>query len=446
LPSLNADIGGDVMFYRCARRVARFAALTIALLCVPGQRSAFAQAGTPPADPAPQAPPAIAPQRPAGLMSEPGFLSSAIGFANQFGDHDGSRKSGFYPELSNMITGSGWVSVGPGYRRYFDNDRWMFDTSAALSWRLYKMGQVRLERQQLADDHLTLGTQVMWQDNTQVNYFGIGPDVLEDNRSQYRMQSTDLVGYAAVTPSDSLSITGKLGWLGHPKLMEPGGTFKRDFPSTLEAFPNDPAANLSEQPAFLHSEAAITSDTRDYRGHPTRGSMYRAALTNYWDRTDGFFTFHTWEAEGLHYVPLADARVVLAFHGWTIFNNPSNEHDIPFYLLPAFGGSRTGRAYHDFQFHDNNLLVLTAESRFAVWEHLDAALFVDAGNVARHYGDLDLDKRSYGGGLRIHNEKTTLARLDVAHGDQGWHAIVSTSEPLRLPRVRRNTAIIPFFP
>ena len=430
-----------------ARCVSEFAAFTIAILCVSDQRSAFAQVGTPPANPAPQAPPATTPQQPAGLMSEPGFLSSAIGLANQFGDHDGSHKNGFYPELSNMITGSGWVSVGPGYRRYFGiNDEWMFDTSAALSWRLYKMGQARIERQELAGGHLTLGSQVMWQDNTQVNYFGIGPDVSDDDRSQYRMQSTDVVGYATVTTKEWLSLTGELGWLGRPKVMDPGGTFKRNVPDTLDAFPNDPAANLSEQPRFLHSEASITADTRDHRGHPIHGAMYRAALTNYWDKTDGFFTFHTWEAEGVQYVPLADEHVVLAFHGWTLFNNPSNEHEIPFYLLPSFGGSRTGRAYHDFQFHDNNLLVLTAESRFAVWEHLDAALFVDAGNVAHHYGDLDLDKRSWGGGLRVHNETTTLARLDVAHGDQGWHATVSTSEPLRLPRVRRLTAIVPFFP
>ena len=436
-----------MFFGLSAPRDARLAVVTLTLLLVSGQRSAFAQAATPPADPAPQAPPAIPPQRPAGLMSEPGFLSSAIEFANRFGDHDGSHKSGFYPELSNMITGSGWVSVGPGYRRYWGiNDQWMFDTSAALSWRLYKMGQARIERTELAGGHLTLGTQAMWQDNTQVNYFGIGPDISEDDRSQYRMQSTDVVGYATVTTKEWLSITGELGWLGRPKLMEPGGTFKRDFPFTVAEFPSDPAANLSEQPKFLHSEASITGDTRDHRGHPTRGSMYRAALTNFWDKTDGFFTFHTWEAEGVHYVPLADDRVVLAFHGWTIFSNPSNEHDIPFYLLPSFGGSRTGRAYHDFQFHDNNLLVLTAESRFAVWEHLDAALFVDAGNVARHYGDLDLDKQSWGGGLRLHNKTTTLARFDVAYGDDGWHTIVSTSEPLRLPRVRRLTAIVPFFP
>ncbi len=345
-----------------------------------------------------------------------------------------------------MITGSGWVSLGPGYRRYFADDRAMFDTSAAVSWRLYKMGQARLEAQQLANGHLLLGTQFMWQDNTQVNFFGIGPDVFEDARSQYRMQSHDIVGYANLTTNEWFTIGGEVGWLGHPKLMNPGGSFQRDFPSTLEAFPSVPAANLSEQPAFLHSEAAITADTRDHRGHPTHGAMYRAALTNYWDRSTGLFTFHTWEGEGAQYVPLSDARVVLAFHAWTVANNPSVEHQIPFYLLPAIGGSRTLRDFHDFQFHDNNILVVSAETRFAVWTHLDAALFGDAGNVGLHYGDLNLDKTSYGAGVRLHNERTTLARLDVAHGPQGWHAVISTSEPYRLPRVRRNTAIIPFFP
>jgi Omp85 superfamily domain len=445
LPSLNAAIGGDVMFDRSsARRIARFAVLSIALFSS-GQRLAFAQAAAPVANPAPQAPPATTPQQPAGLWSEPGFLSSAIKLANQFSDHDNSDKSGFYPELSNMITGSGWLAVGPGYRRYFGKDDLaMFDASAAVSWHLYKMGQAHLERQQLAGGHLTIGTQVMWQDNTQVNYFGIGPDVQDDDRSQYQMQSTDYVGYATVTTKEWLSINGELGWLGRPKLMNPAGTFKPDVPSTLDAFPTDPAANLSVQPRFLHSEASIIADTRNHRGYPTQGSMYRGALTNYWDKSDGVFTFHTWEAEGLKYVPLSDARVVLAFHGWTVYSNPSEE--IPFYLLPAMGGNRTNRAFHNFEFHDNSLLVLQAESRFAVWEHLDAALFVDAGNVAQHYGDLDLGQRSYGAGLRVHTEKTTLARLDVADGHQGWHVVFSTSEPFRLPRVRRIPAIIPFFP
>jgi len=437
------------MFFRSsAYGVARFAVFTIVLLFVAGQRTTFAQASAPATAAAAQASAVDSDTSPDGYFTEPDFLSNLIEQVNSYGTSGGTRKAknGFYPELSNQIVGAGWLSLGPGYRRYFDHDHVMFDTSASLSWRLYKMGQARLERQELAGGHLTIGTQAMWADDTQVNYFGIGPDVVEADRSQYRMQTSDVVGYATVTTKDWLSINGELGWLGRPKLMNPGGTFKPSVPSTLVAFPNDPAVDLSRQPQFLHSEASIIADTRDHPGHPTYGGMYRAALTNYWDKTYDVFTFHTWEAEGLHYVPLDDSRVVLAFHGWTVFNNPSNEHPIPFYLLPTIGGNRTDRDFRDFQFHDNNLLLLQAESRFAVWTHLDAALFIDAGNVGNHYGDLNLAKRSYGAGLRLHTARTTLARLDLAQGAQGWHAVFSTSEPFRLPRVRRLTAIVPFFP
>jgi hypothetical protein len=380
-------------------------------------------------------------------MGEPEFIAAAMSLVNdRFGDHVGRPKDGFYPELSNMITGSGWVSVGPGYRHYFADDRAFVDTSAALSWRLYKMGQVRFEMPRLANDHLTLGTQAMWQDNTQVNYFGIGPDAANDDRTQYRMQMHDVVGYATARTGDSLSFTGKVGWLGHPKLMDPGGTFKRDVPTTRDAFPDDPAASVSVQPAFLHTEASAAVDTRDHRGHPVRGALYRGALINYWDRTYDAFTFHTWEAEAAQYVPVADGRVVFAFHGWTVGGHTSGGNVIPFYMLPSIGGSRTLRGYHDFQFHDENLLVAGAESRFAVWEHLDAALLIDAGNVAARFSDLNLDKTSYGAGLRLHNETTTLARLDVARGSQGWHVIFSTSEPFRLPRARKTIAAVPFTP
>src|SRR5215831_15728152 len=270
------------MFFRSsAYGVARFAVFTIVLLLFAGQRTTFAQASAPASAAASQAPAVDSDTSPDGYFTEPQFLSNLIEKLNEFGESEGvgKKKSGFYPELSNMLTGAGWLSVGPGYRRYFDHDHMLFDTSAAVSWRLYKMMQARLERQELANGHLTIGTQAMWTDNTQVNFFGIGPDVDEADRSQYRIQATDVVGYATLTTKDWLSITGELGWLARPKVMNPGGTFKQDYPSTLVAFPNDPAVDLSQQPQFLHSEASIVADTRDHRGHPTRGGMYRAALT-----------------------------------------------------------------------------------------------------------------------------------------------------------------------
>ena len=84
----------------------------------------------------------------------------------------------------------------------------------------------------------------------------------------------------------------------------------------------------------------------------------------------------------------------LAFHGWTVYSNPSEDFNFRSTCCQNMGGNRTNRAFHNFEFHDNSLLVLQAESRFAVWSHVDAALFVDAGNVASHYGDLDLGQRS----------------------------------------------------
>jgi len=424
--------------------------VAFALLSVSGR--VFAQgsaSNVDPPDPGAQGqppPPLTAPSAPGGLAGEPGFVRSAIDLTNKYGGQGKTPESGFYPELSNMVTGAGWVSLGPGYRHYFHDDQVLVDTSAALSWHLYKMAQARIEMPKLANDHLRIGAQYMWDDNTSVNYFGVGPNISEDARSEYRLQNRDLVGYATVTTKPWLTLTERFGWLDHPILMDQGGTFKRNFPNTIAVFPGDPAVSLSKQPTMLHSEASIAADTRDHRGHPTYGGLYRAALTNYWDRSGGTFTFHTVEAQATHYVPLADKRVVLAFNGWSVYSDPVD--DIPFYLLPALGGSRTLRDYHDFQFHDNNLLVVNAESRFAIWQHLDAALFADAGNVASHFTDLNLDKTSWGAGVRLHNDTTTLGRIDVAHGAQGWHVIFSTSEPFKLPRAssHQNTAIVPFFP
>ena len=88
-------------------------------------------------------PPPLAPD---GFIKEPLFLSSSIDFLiDKFGDGTGEPKSGFCPEFSNMITGAGWVSVGPGYRQYLNDDHLLLDTSAAVSWRFYKMVQARVE-------------------------------------------------------------------------------------------------------------------------------------------------------------------------------------------------------------------------------------------------------------------------------------------------------------
>jgi outer membrane protein assembly factor BamA len=306
------------------------------------------------------------------------------------------------------------------------------------------MTQGRFEFPSLAKGHLTIGTQAMWQDATQINYFGVGGDPVSDDQSQYRIQTTNVVGYFIGRLSDSLTADLDLGWLDRPRVMEAGGTFKSDDPDSRIAYPDDPAMNLAAQPSFLHAQASLTSDTRNRRGYPTSGAVLRAVATRFDDRDTGTFSFMQYEGEAVGFVPLG-RHTVFAMRGWTVYSSVDSGNQIPFYLLPTVGGNSI-RAYRSYQFHDLHSLVASAELRVALLEHLDAAGFIDAGNVAPEFSALNLDRRAIGGGLRLHTERTMLARADFSYGSEGWRVLVRTQEPFNPRRLNRALAAIPFFP
>ncbi len=112
----------------------------------------------------------------AGLAPEPPALTKLINWFDREVNQGGGPRDGFYPETGNMVTGSGWISAGPGYRRQFSGRRARVDASAAVSWNVYKMAQVRFELPRLANDRLSVGAQTLYQDMLQVNYFGVGND------------------------------------------------------------------------------------------------------------------------------------------------------------------------------------------------------------------------------------------------------------------------------
>jgi hypothetical protein len=418
----------------------------VALMCVLGIASA-ATAWAQDAGPRPAAPLASSAEvRP--IFDEPAVIGRAVDFATRVvrsGD-GGDVKNGLYPELSNMVTGAGWISGGPGYRHWLFGDRLFVDASAGVSWRLYRMAQARVELPTLARSRLAVGSQVRWQELTQITYFGQGADTPDAARSEYGLESTEVMGYVTVRPRHQLAVDGRLGWLMRPTLSPPSGAFQRGNPSTHEVFPDDPVWALDRQPNYARQELALTYDTRDHRGRPLHGALYRAAWTRYADQDGGPFTFRRSEIEAAQFVPVAGAPLVLALHGWLVGSQTSRGDAVPFYLLPSLGGNNTVRAYTDYRFHDRNLLVVNAEARAAVFRHVDAALFVDAGNVAPRLAELNLDKRAVGLGVRLHTDTTTFARLDVAHGDEGWALLFRVNDPLRLSRVRRRTAAAPFVP
>jgi hypothetical protein len=363
---------------------------------------------------------------PQGIVGEPVLLQRAV----LFGDRhfaSGELRNGWYVDANNMIPGAGWIAGGPGYRRWSNKDRLFLDASTAISWNRYKTAQARIELPKIARSRLAIGSQIRWQDFSRVDTFGEGPGSLEASRDEYRVRSTNLVGYATVRPVEWVGIGAQIGWL-KPSVASRNGP------------------QLATQPSFVHGEASITADTRDFPAHPTRGGLARVAAAQYSDRDAGTFSFRRYEAEAARFVPLADSRLVIAVHGWLVSSDASAGGVVPFYLQPSLGGHNTLRGYTDYRFHDRNLLVVNAEVRIAMTRHVDAAFLVDAGNVAGRVGDLNLDKKSYGAGLRLHSRRQTFARMDVARGGEGWRVVFRLTDPLSLSRLSRRTASVPFVP
>jgi len=392
--------------------------------------------------PAPNAAVADYLYEPDGYLVEPDAITRAAIFADRhFGK--GDLTNGVYVDFANMVAGAGWIAAGPGYRRWYSKDQLFVDASAGVSWHGYKMAQARVEAPKLMRSRLLLGAQGRLQDFTQITFYGDGPAAPLTNESDYRLKSKDVVGYATLRPVKWLDIDGSVGWLA-PSIEEPGGFFRHARPSVQQLFARN-AVFAHDDPTFMHTGLAVMADRRDYPGHPTSGGLVRGAVTGYAD-ADARFSFRRYEAEAEHFVPFDRGRLVLALHGWVATSQTEPGQIVPFYLEPSIGGQNSLRSFSDFRFHDRNLALLNVEARVALFTHLDAAVFVDAGNVAPRFDDLNLDKRSYGVGARFHTRRETFARVDVARGVEGWRLVFRMTEPLNSSRYSRRTADAPFVP
>jgi hypothetical protein len=417
------------------------ALLMAALLSAPG--ITLAQSAAEPSPPVP----ATANPSPSACWPEPRLLSKGIAWIEEFTAKGyGAESDGFYTDFGHMITGAGWLSAGPGYRHHLFGDHAIIDVSAALSWRAYKSAQARLEFPYLALQRLRVGVDASWRDFTQVRYFGTGPQSLKTTVSDYRLQASNLMTYATWRPLWKLWLSGGAGVVSRPGVSSSTGPFDRGEPDTMQLFPDAPGAGLTRQPRFVHGDLSVMYDWHDEPSYPTRGGLYRGAWSTYRDQSGGSLTFDRWELEAAQFVPIARNRGVIAFHVWTVLSDTGAGADVPFFFLPTVGGDTTLRGYPNYRFHDRNSLVTTLESRWALLPHVDGAVFVDAGNVAARARDLNLERTSYGFGFRMHTTRTTLARLDVAHSSEGWRVMFKLSDPLRLSRIARRGAALPFVP
>lgn len=399
-------------------QVLALAGLTLALT---GALSTTANAQQ--GQPAPQDVPSVPDSsEPTGFIAEPVWLERITVFADRHLSGGGGG-NGFYINSKSPVPGAGWITLGPGYRRWSRNDAVMFDASGGVSWRGYKMAQARVELPKLLRGRVSLGTQYRFQDFRSVKFFGEGPDSPSAALSRYRLQTQNVSAYATLRPVRWVALGAQVGWL-EPSLPD----------------------GVANEPSFTHGEVSVLADRRDYPDHPTSGGLVRLSASRFTDRDRGDSSFDRYESEVAGFIPLANRRVVVALRGWLVASDTEPGQSVPFYLQPSLGGGQSLRSFSDYRFHDRHMLLANAELRVALTTHLDVAGFVDAGNVAARVDDLDLAKRSYGAGLRFHTRRDAFLRIDVAHGSEGWRTMFSLSDALNLSRLSRRHAPAPFVP
>jgi outer membrane protein assembly factor BamA len=361
---------------------------------------------------------------PEGFIAEPDPITRAVLFADRHLGK-GDLTNGLYWDFGKMVPGAGWLAIGPGYRQWFGKDTMLLDGSVAYSWNHYKTAQARVLLPKFAKSRLALGAQARWVDFGEIDYFGVGPDTVEAARTTFGIQATHVAAHATLRPARWFDIDAEIGLLS-PSLKDQG-------PGPVPP---------SDHPLFMPAQVSMKIDTRNFPEHPTTGVLIRGAAARYEDRDTGTFTHERYEGEAAGFLPMFGERAVLALHG-LVMTTPLERGSVPFYLLPSLGGSNSLRSFADYRFHDRSLLLANAELRLALMTHVDLALFADAGNVGPRVQDLNLDKQSFGAGLRLHTRRQTFARFDVANGAEGWRFLFRLTDPLAFSRIERRATVVP---
>lgn len=329
---------------------------------------------------------------------------------------------GVYLRLGGIGEGAGF-GAGPAYR--YSTGRFDFNISAAGSLKRYFIGEAKLRVPAAADEpeaavdgpYLELYTRR--RDFPQEDFFGLGPDSLEAQRTNFALRDT-LVRSAIGLRSGDLTAGVGAGYLSS---STGSGTDSR-IPSIEEIFAAAVVPGLSAEQAFFVIDPFVEFDTLDPPLNPTAGGRYRFAFARYDDRDLNLFSFNRWDLDLRHYVPFLGQTRTFALRGLLSSSDPDAGNSVPFYLAPTLGGSQSLRGFRTFRFRDRSAVLLQVEYRWRINELVQGALFYDAGAVAPSVGELHNLEQDAGFGLRAGGRGGVVMRIDIAMGSEGPRLLV----------------------
>ncbi|HSK08083.1 MAG TPA: BamA/TamA family outer membrane protein [Vicinamibacterales bacterium] len=329
---------------------------------------------------------------------------------------------GFYPRVGHVTPGSSF-SLGVGYRRpRLLGERAVLSASAMGSLKKYWVAEARLLMPRLADDTAQVEVYAQRFSWPEEAFFGLGPDSLRRSQANFSLENTLVGGSGALRAGRLLSLGGRVEHM----LPRAGRGQAAGLPTIGDIFPTAQAPGLGDATSFGRFEAFADFNYREPVMNPRRGGRYYVSYAAYDDLDLDRYGFRRIEVDLQQYFPFLMDRRVFAFHALLSASDAGGGQEVPFYLMRSLGGPDDLRGFRRHRFRDRNILLLQAEYRWEVFTAVDAALFVDAGQVAPRVEDLSLGRleTDYGFGLRFGSVNGVFLRIEGAFGSRdGKHFI-----------------------
>jgi len=358
---------------------------------------------------------------------------------------------GFYPRLDWIARGSG---IGAGVRYWKPNIISELDIMGAAfySWRQYQFYELDIgfiphrgkripplsfredDVDELADlsekqrrfARFKLYGKVRYRDLTQQDFYGLGPDSDFDDLTNYRLKEAVLEGTTGFQFTEHLGWTLKAGGVWYD--LGPGKD--SSSPPTEGVFPPEEAPGIDDEPDYVRLRTYFVFDYRDDPQLPRKGFFLALGTDrmNNIGNTD-MYNFNRYGLDARGYIPLGYETRVLALRGVFAYADPKAGNEVPFFLQPSLGGSRTLRGFANYRFTGNKAMLYQIEYRWFASSRIELALFVDTGTVALAGSSLSFsDLKTDGGvGFRLNTSQSTVFRLDVAHSNEGTYAHIRFS-------------------
>jgi hypothetical protein len=258
----------------------------------------------------------------------------------------------------------------------------------------------------------------------QEDFFGLGPQSLKSERSNYDLQERGVGLNASVRLHPRVRAGVGLDYSSNRVFR---GKDER-FATTQQTFGASNLPGLVEGGAALLGASVFAElDYRDSPGNPRKGAYARFSVTSNDSVGRGDFGFVNYLLDARGYIPLKSERRVLALRLLGDFNEPKGGSQIPFFRLARLGSTQTLRGFESQRFYGRHALASSIEYRYELIRSIEALAFTDIGQVFNRRSEFTRQnlRATFGGGLQFKSKKSVFLKLLVAKSGEGTRLILS---------------------